>query len=438
MRVRRTVLRTVSRWRGGAIGAVAMLCAAGCGSSSSSSSTVAASAAGLNASPIVFGSMTTVNNPTASFPGIFSALNAGADAINHSGGINGHPIKIWTCNSEYTASGELACARKAVAAGVIAMIGDLNGLASFKTYGGILSAAHIADIENTGPLPNGFEGDTTFPVTWPLSEFLPCNSAALAKLAGGKKIVEVEQVQPLNAVLDPLYRNMAKAEGLTYLKTIDAPTSGDMSSAVAQAEQSGANIVLMSLLGSGPQQFVRASSAAGAHYAICTAVGLSGHGGWAGTGSAAANVYLGGDVKPLNSDIPGMKQFVAQMAAAVARGDKDASTAPGVFEDEAIEAWLGLTAAVQAAKTISGPVTRDSFLSAMKKASVSFGGIIPPVNFATPPQTPPKGALPVIQPFQHVYNAPAYLWKWIPSQNDYVLKAAFANGFNEAATGAKQ
>jgi branched-chain amino acid transport system substrate-binding protein len=419
--------------------AVVALAACGTSSSSKSSSGTSSSSGGAAATaapkgtPILFGSVTTVNNPTVSNPGIFAALKAGAAAVNKAGGINGHPVKIWTCNAELNPSVELACARKAVAAGVIAMVGDGNALASFKTYGGILSSAGIADVSNTGPFPNGFEGSNTFPVTWPLSEFVPCTSPELAKIAGGKKVVDVTSSGPDATTLVPLFEGITKAVGLTFVKNISVPvTTSDYSSTVAAAEQSGANIVEMLLLGGGPEAFVRASSEAGAHYVICTAAGLTGEGGWGDAGSEANKLYIGGDFKPLTANVPGMKRFLSEMAAGSASGDSAASTSPTVFQDETMETWLGLQAAVQAAKTIQGPVTRTTFLAAMKKAKVSFGGIVPPVNFAAPAETPGATSLPFVQAFQHVWQSTAYLWKWVPTENNYTLTSTYPDTFKTA------
>ena len=200
-------------------------------------------------STIIIGTEAPVNTSTVSWPGIFSALQVGAKAVNKHGGINGHPIKIWTCNNNYAPSQTVACAREAVAAGVEVMVGDLNPFDG-PTYAAILAKAGIADVENTGPLPNGFDGPLTFPLTFPQSTFLACDSRKLAQAAGGNKIVFVTNVPAaISGLLSPLYAAGAKETGDDYLPVINAPgTTSDYSPYVADAAKEGANIVIMGLV----------------------------------------------------------------------------------------------------------------------------------------------------------------------------------------------
>ena len=436
--MRGAVARLKRGWgaRGAAV-VVVVAVLAGCGSSSSSSSSAsgsqAAASSSAKGSPITFGSIAAINTPTGNYPGIFAALKAGAAEVNQTGGINGHPVKIWTCNTQGTAAGEIDCARSAASSGVLAVISDLNAFSSFKEYGQILSSAGVLDIENTGPYPNGFEGPTAFPLTLSLGTLVGCLSSPLAKAAGGNKVALITQAIPPTETLDAIDANIAKAQGTKIVKTILVPqTAPDLASTVAEAQGSGANIVMLQIpFGDQPQTFVRDSSAAGAHYAICSPIGITGQGGWAGTGSAANNLYVAADFAPLTSSAPGMKQFLSHMAAIGASSD----LTPATFKGQYVDAWLGMQAAVQAAKNVSGPVTRASLKAAMAKTSATFGGVIPPIDFSKAPASPAGSNLPLMQAYTRVFSSPAYLWKWIPSQNQYKEEGSFTNAFAQAAFG---
>lgn len=397
-----------------------------------------ASGAKLTGKPITFGTIVPINTPTGSWPGVISALNAGATAINKSGGINGHPVKIWTCKTPViVAAQEVACARRAAASPSVALIGDLNG-ENANTYGEILAKAGLPDIANTGPLTNGYTGNTAFPTTWSLANFFPCVSGALARQAGGNKLAAVVIDHPSVAAQEPVYRRMAKAEGINWVKTIKTPiTASDYSSAVAEAQQTGANIVMILLVGNGPQAFVRASSGAGAKYRICTALGLSGFGGWGGTGRSADKLYVGADFRPLGGKNATIRRFESEMAAQARTGDKNANVAPEVLQSNTVQAWLGLQIAAQAAKKIKGPITRASLRKALSTTNAKLGGIIPDINFASRPLSGASSSIPLLKGYERVWSSPAYLWKWNSSAKKYSLIASYKNTFKETVQGKK-
>lgn len=406
----------------GAVGALVIGCGALAACSSSGGSNPGASTSGgSNASSsggdIVIGNMAPVATSSVDFGGIPAAVEAAANQINQNGGINGRKIKVVTCNTQYVANQELACARQLVAAHAVAAIGMNNALQG-TALEKILSDAHIADIENVGPLPASFQGTNTFPLTWELGSFSPCASSAIKNATGGKSVVFVGGQMPALPVVEPIIQKSAEAAGLAWKAPITHPlTVTDYSPYVAKAMASGADIVALLELGSGPQAFVRASSSAGAKYAICTALGLSGSGGWANLGSATNNLYVGATFKPLSesNSLPLMKSLIDSFAAEKSSGSqyaKYASTAPADFQAQAMGAWLGVQAFAQVAKTIKGDITAQSVLNALPTAKVNLGGIIPNIDFS---QKQSAGD------YKRVFNSDAYLWKWDSSTNSYQL-----------------
>jgi branched-chain amino acid transport system substrate-binding protein len=418
------------------VGALAVVCAVvvgACGSSGSSGNANGGGGASGAHSPIMVGTIAPVSTAALSYGGIFATLKAWATQENKHGGLNGHPIKTWTCNTEYQSAQELACARQAVSAGVDVMVGDNNDLEG-SAYGAILSQAKIPDVENTGAESNGFAGAYTFPITWPLGTFVTCASSNMAQIAGGKKIVAVATQNAVSSALLALDQTAAKNSGDTWLKPIMVSSdTADYSSSVAQAQQSGAQTVLMILLGAGPQAFVRASSAVGAKYKICTALGLSGAGGFSGLGSAANNVFVGSDSVPVTTNTSAMKAFNTAMKAEQATGDSAASLSPKTYQAQTMETWLGLQAVQQAAATIKGSPTPSAITAALRKVSLSFGGIVPSFSFSDKPETGAGSSDPAAQAFAHVWNSTAYLWKWNPGSSTYTLAGKVPNTFGLAS-----
>src|ERR1700692_1288158 len=68
-----------------------------------------ASSSKATKSPILVGGMDSLNNPIYSAPETQSGLKAGIDDVNAHGGVNGHPLKLDFCNTNYTANLEYSC-----------------------------------------------------------------------------------------------------------------------------------------------------------------------------------------------------------------------------------------------------------------------------------------------------------------------------------------
>lgn len=384
-----------------------------------------------NKSPILIGTEAPIATTTVNYPGIFSAVQAAATTINSQGGINGHPIKVFTCNTESTSNGELGCARQAIANHVVAMVGA-NVDNAFAPFNQVLTAAQVVDISNTGADLYAYSGSIAYPVTFIDGTFDPCVSGLLASSSQHPKsaVIVTNTNGALMSLFEPFLQNQAKAGGVKWLNPIVTPTTvSDYSPYVAQAQAEHAGMVVMLLSGSGPQAFVSASSQAGATYDVCTALGLDGSGQWNGLGSEGNNLYVGADFAPVSnasSAPPLMKTLYASMEARYKGGDSAANPAPTTIQAQAVEAWLGTWAFAQAAKTINGPVTAASVFNAMPTAKATFGGIVPDVDFS---KATSCGL------FKKVYNSAEYLWKYDQSAQDYTEVGSLPNDFATAVCG---
>jgi ABC-type branched-subunit amino acid transport system substrate-binding protein len=404
---------------------------AACSTQSSGSSGTAVSTGSANKSPILIGTEAPINTNLISYPGIFSAVEAAAATVNSEGGINGHPIKVFTCNTQDTSNGELGCARQAVANHVVAMVGA-NVDNATEQYSKEMTAAQIVDVANTGADLYAYSGSNAYPVTFIDGTFNPCVSGLLASSSGHPKtaVLVANANAQAQALFEPFFANQAKADGVKWLTPIIAPTTvSDYSPYVAQAQADHPGMVVMLLTGSGPQAFVHASSQAGATYDVCTALGLDGSGQWSGLGSEDNNLYVGADFSPVTNASgapPLMKTLYASMEARYKGGDSAANPAPTTIQAQAVEAWLGTWAFAQAARTIQGSVTAASVFNAMPQLKATFGGIVPNVDFA---KSQDCGL------FKRVYNSTEYLWKYNESSNDYTQVGSLPNDFQTSVCG---
>lgn len=120
----------------GAATAAALLVVSACGGSSDdgggsaspepTTTTQSSTAEPPSGEPIKTMTITDINSPGAVYPNIHITADAAQEWINNNGGIAGQPIEVLNCDSQGTADGAANCAREAVAAGVVAVVGSFN------------------------------------------------------------------------------------------------------------------------------------------------------------------------------------------------------------------------------------------------------------------------------------------------------------------------
>lgn len=95
-------------------------------------------------------------------PGMPAMAQAYARWVNANGGIDGHELRILTCNELNTSAGAAACARRAVREGVVAVVGSYsqNG----RAFMAPLEAASIPYIGGYGISEDEFTSPLSYPV----------------------------------------------------------------------------------------------------------------------------------------------------------------------------------------------------------------------------------------------------------------------------------
>lgn len=77
--------------------------------------------------PIVLGMVNQENTPAGSFPELSQAVQAGVEWINEEmGGVDGRPVEVQVCNTEFSTEGSTACAQRFVEAGAPAVLGGID------------------------------------------------------------------------------------------------------------------------------------------------------------------------------------------------------------------------------------------------------------------------------------------------------------------------
>jgi ABC-type branched-subunit amino acid transport system substrate-binding protein len=378
---------TPKRWFRFYVGAVALMAAvlllSACGSSSKTTSTPAttsgsgststAAPAGSPAtgSPIVTYTFTDVNTQGPQYKNIEETERVSADWINAHGGIAGHKLDAHFCDAQGTPTQAAACARQAVAAHAVAVVGNFTFTGDAIVP--ILAAAHIAYFGNCCAVS---ASELTSPDSFPIGNqpLYAVGAVQRAVQDGCKHLVGVI-IQGAES-FEPLMSNAAKALHTT-LKYVSLPaTAKDYSSQVAQATSGGTDCLIM---------------------VVSETPYIAWNAAFTQSGSKARMYGPQG-----NLDAVSIKGFTA-----ATNGDIVA----GMFPDLALPAWadyraalkqynadptqdynslggLGTWAAYQAFKQIvtgmSGPITADAFLKTASTAKVNLPGMIPPIDFSKP------------------------------------------------------
>ncbi|CAM5470118.1 MULTISPECIES: ABC transporter substrate-binding protein [Streptomyces diastaticus group] len=164
-------------------------------------------------------------------PGMPAMAQAVARWVNASGGIDGHELKVLTCDDGNDSVGAAACARRAVREDVIAVVG------SYSQHGrSFLSPLEAADI----PYIGGY-GVTGEEFTSPLS--YPVNGGQAALLAGngrqlGEECGRVFLVRPDTVAGDALPKLLdAGLAEAGAARSVDVPAPESAREYTAQAER---------------------------------------------------------------------------------------------------------------------------------------------------------------------------------------------------------
>jgi branched-chain amino acid transport system substrate-binding protein len=234
-----------SRTVAAALVAVVLLGAA-CGSSKSTSGSTGSTVNAATGTPIVVGQIAGLSGPVTALPEAGTSMVASINALNDSGGINNHPVKLMQCDSKGDPGTEVQCAQQMVSDHVVATLGDGTFYSAAQTQK-ILSDAGIARIGLTEADPSEYGAKTNFDFTGGgVFSLIGIMDSLINK--GDKKITimipDSPQSQQTHLLIDPIAQAQG-AEVVNYVLVSSA--SGDYSQYVTQATQNGAQGLVLAL-----------------------------------------------------------------------------------------------------------------------------------------------------------------------------------------------
>ena len=338
------------------------------------SSTPAGATAKATRTPIVVGQIVPLTGTNLALPEVGHSLVASIDALNAAGGINGHSLKLDQCDSMGVASTEIQCAQTMVSDHVVATLED-NTFAAPAEVNSILEGAGIprigiteSDISDYANPDNfDFTGGAVFALVGIMDDLIH---------KGDKKLSMVLPDTPTTLQIHLLLDPIAAAEGAKVVNyVLVSSASGDYSQYVAQAEENGAQGMVLAL---GNAQLVQVAQAMNQlNPKIDYATGIAGFtlNQLKNLGTFAKKALFTwwtpgiDDVK----NFPGLARPIAVLTKYVKGATVDNMTAIS------LSSWLAVHAFYEVMKSQHGTPTAASVVKAFKAAKdLSMNGIIPP------------------------------------------------------------
>lgn len=350
------------------------------GAVAASTSLVAVSQAGgavtgkaAKGKPVVVMVMGSFTGAGLNFTSIPKAAQAAAAAINKTGGIDGRPIKVVSCDQGIDPNATGDCARKAADQKMVALVGV------FTTDGD----QYIPVLEKAG-IPSVAPYAISFPeFTSKLS--YPIGGGALSGLAGmgalladnGAKKVDVAYLDIGAGKLAASFTDDGlKPRGAPASTNTPVPLNGaDLAPSVAATLDKNPQGIALALTDPELSKWILAFRQAGGTAKLCVSGSALNAANLKALGKNANGIYVSNNYKPasLTKD-PGVKRMLREVKAY----DKKIQ-----LVDPAIGAWAGVHLVANA---LRGAPTKDSaaLVAALDQDKEWNLGIAAPVNFTKP------------------------------------------------------
>jgi len=370
--------------------AAAGLLAAACGSSSSTGPT--STTVKPHGSPILVGQIDAITGANHALPEAAKSVAASVAAVNNAGGINGHPLQLIQCDTKSDPNTEVQCAQTMVSDHVVATLYD-NTYANPAQVQGILTAAGIPRIGIFADSTVEYGAKTNFDFTAGAVFCLVGMMDDLIK-KGDKKLTVILPDSPSAGQTHLLFDPIAKAEGAQVVNyVLVSSASGDYSQYVAQAQQNGAQGIVIALANAQIVQFAQAINQLNPKIDYTTGIAGFSLNQFKQLGQFATKAgyvwYVPGidDTK----NFPGLKQVLADVTA----NEKGASI--NTLTATSVQSWLAVHAFSEVMKSQTGTPTAASVLAAFQAAkNIPMNGIVKPW---TPTAYQNAGSLNAIFPY---------------------------------------
>jgi branched-chain amino acid transport system substrate-binding protein len=371
------------RWAfAGCVVATVLLSACGSTSSSSSVSLAAATSSGANptsapgGASIKVGFICSCSGPQASLlSGSEKVAQAWADNVNASGGINGHPVRLFADDDGQNPAKGLEDAKALVEQDhVIAIVGEISEI----------DGAWVPWVVSQGiPIVGGASGNpaqAASPGVFPSGSTLLAITVGTIAEAKGKTNFGVMYCAetPVCAQFVPLATGVGKLFGLKVTATSISATSPSYAAPCLKFKSARVNALFVGDNGSIVQRVVAACSQQGyAPLEVTTEAATTGT--MLNDSQLAGTVAAGGNANPFDSSSPAVKEF----QAAIQKYSPGLLGSAGYTQDD-FYAWTGGKLFEAAAKAANiGPTSTPAELKAGLYAlkNETLGGLAPPLTY---------------------------------------------------------
>jgi ABC-type branched-subunit amino acid transport system substrate-binding protein len=374
-----------------AIVAAVVLTASACNSSGGKNAGSGGSTGGggnANKSVIKIGSEMPLSGPLLVVPQLKAGITAAVNAINAAGGLDGHPLELTTCDTQYNTNKELTCMRQLIDDKVSAVVGPLIlNDATGREYQ-LSKAADVPIVGSLGLTEIEYNSPGVFPLVGGIPSWY---YGAVEHLlgVGSQRLSFLGESTPGAVLSGQLTEAAIKAAGMTPTAIVNTDTTADPTFAVgaAKATSNGVDGVV---IGTNPQfvpKAVLALKTAGYKGPISTISSIVPPPLIKALGSAGDGLLVTSDVS-LVSDTK--NPAVAEFVDAMKKYQPSAS-----LEELSMDGW----AATQLLVKVAGANTRGAdIMKAFDNLSGSVDlGVMGPWST---PKSPPY-----LSKFPRIYNA---------------------------------
>jgi branched-chain amino acid transport system substrate-binding protein len=360
---------------------------AACANSSGGSGVSGSSGSG--SSEILIGSEMPLTGPVLTQPQLKAGIEASVNAVNTAGGIDGHKIKLQTCDTQYTVNGELSCMRTLIQDNVSAIVAPTIIADQSGEEDRLAAQAGIPIIGSPGEV----QADYNTPGVFPLSSGIPGWIWGAVQHLIEVKATKIALLGSTDAGSEyglKVGATALNAAGLKPTASVIADPQADPTFATAAAKVVDAHVqgVYISLPPSYIPNAVLALKQAGFQGKISTITATFTPSIIKALGPSANGVLVTGQVAFASDTAnPGISQFLADMNR----------YAPGATIDEVtIQGWT----AVQLMSKVLAHATSFSG----KSVTQAFNDIKTPVDVPTMGPFGPPSATPYITGYPRMYN----------------------------------
>lgn len=297
-----------------ALGAAALLAATACSDADSD-------AGSSSEGPIKIMSWAPLASPKISMPQFETVAEARTAAINDAGGINGRPVELVFCDTNYDPNTEAGCARQAESEGVVAVVGPYTVFPG--TYD-LLDRYGIPVIGSTGINPAEFTSEMAYPLAGGIPGWYT-GTVSLAKEAGAESVAMISCGSSACELASSIVQPAVSASGLTLTDVVSVATGApDLSAPVAKAIAGKPDALILAVVPNDMPKLIQAIRNAGFEGTIASSTGLFPPATVQALGTAGDGILLTSQVKPLSdTSDPTVAQYISEMDKQDAGATKD-------------------------------------------------------------------------------------------------------------------